>query len=75
MGPVALDTNTDRNRLRVDVEIVLRSEDETVTPRIAVTSKLAPGLCAPSCTTQDGYSRSAYRTSVEILNSGFMSIE
>lgn len=66
-----------RSRLRVDVEIVLRSDGETISRKPFVTSKLQAGVCSPSCdpSSGDNYVRSAYRTSVEILNSGFMSLE
>jgi hypothetical protein len=66
------------DRLRVDIELVLRSESETRTTRPQVRTKLADANCVPGpCdgSNRDGYARVAYRTSVEIMNSGAMQVE
>lgn len=60
-----------RGRLRVDVELVLRSrqtEPERVHPPIL--SVLEPGLCLPECGSKDGVSRRVISTSVELKSSG-----
>lgn len=63
------------DRIRVDVELVLRSENETNAPKPEVELRLRAGACVPGpCggVNNDNYSRIAYRTSVEIMNSGRM---
>lgn len=61
-------------RLRVDLELVLRSPQPTDGFQEEVTSRLWPGECVPGpCgAATDRYRRSVYRTSVEIMNSGMM---
>ncbi|MCK6545023.1 prepilin-type N-terminal cleavage/methylation domain-containing protein [Myxococcota bacterium] len=66
-GP--LDTT---ERLRVDLELVVRSRatnDRTFAP---VALRLEEGTCIPGCSTRDGIERRAFRTSVEIKNTGRM---
>lgn len=67
-------TSASTERMRVDVELVLRSENETQARRPVVQTKLLANNCIPSACGTDGdrYTRVAYRTSVEIMNSGFM---
>ncbi|MEL6186145.1 MAG: prepilin-type N-terminal cleavage/methylation domain-containing protein [Myxococcota bacterium] len=60
-------------RMRVDVELILRSENETRSLRPEVQAKLRANACVPApCGSPDKYTRLAYRTSVEIMNSGVM---
>lgn len=59
-------------RIRVDVELVVRSRmrsDRTFAP---VPLRLEEGTCVPSCGTRDQIDRRAFRTSVEIKNTGRM---
>lgn len=74
---------TDR-RLRVDLELVTRSRIPSDRPHRAVQLHLRQGNCLPptSCVALpsspnfvDRYDRRAYRTSVEVRNSGFMKME
>ena len=63
-------------RLRIDVELVLRSESETEGFQPEVVSRVRAGECMPGpCgAASDDYARAAYRTSVEIMNSGMMQV-
>lgn len=64
-----------RNRVRVDLELVVRSRVAGVRKHEPVQLALAPGQCVPEpCTADrnqwDQLNRRVYRTSVEIKNSG-----
>lgn len=64
-----------RERVRVDVELVVRSRVPGVRKHEPVTLALAPGQCVPEpCATSrddwDQIERRAYRTSIEVKNSG-----
>lgn len=56
-------------RLRVDIELILRSRRADVKPRAANILQLST-QCVPTCGTVDHGDRRAYRTTVEITNSG-----
>jgi hypothetical protein len=63
------------DRIRVDLELVVRADGTDERQHEAIALRLSPGNCAPMpCTTRDYTERRAYRTSVEIKNSGFMQI-
>jgi hypothetical protein len=68
-GP--LDTS---DRLRVDVELVVRSRAESSRPVTPITLRLETAQCVPNCTVRDRYERRVLRSSVEIRNSGRMRI-
>ncbi len=62
---------SDRSRIRVDVELVIRSRhDRSKRALPAVEASLEPQLCFPACGTQDHHYRHIVRTTVEIKNSG-----
>lgn len=62
-------------RIRVDVELILRSDDRTTGYQPEVQSRLWPGQCYPApCGQPDNYRRTAFRTSVEVMNSGIMEV-
>ncbi|MBX2812342.1 MAG: prepilin-type N-terminal cleavage/methylation domain-containing protein [Myxococcales bacterium] len=63
------------DRMRIDVELILRSESESDGRKPMVQTKLQVDNCIPGTCGQpstDGYIRNAYRTTVEIMNAGFM---
>lgn len=75
-GQSAFDTR--EARLRVDVELVMRTNSESKAYQPQLESKIADDVCIPgSCgsTDLDRYTRVAYRTSVEIMNSGVMEVQ
>ncbi len=59
-----------RDRIRVDLELVVRGRGATGRPSEPVPLMLRPGVCVPDCGTSDGAVRRVYRTSVELKNSG-----
>lgn len=63
---------TGRDRLRADVEVVVRARVEADRPTAPISFRLEPGECAPNCTTRDRYERRVLRTSVDIRNSSRM---
>ncbi|MBK8010882.1 MAG: prepilin-type N-terminal cleavage/methylation domain-containing protein [Deltaproteobacteria bacterium] len=73
------DRTGQRHRLRVDLELVVRAKADSRTPRDALQLRLAP-LCVPnfgSCPASkvDFTERQAYRTSIEVKNSGYMAVQ
>ena len=65
---------TDPSRMRIDVELILRSQSETSGDKPVVTSKLQFNTCipGPTCDDVDRYARVAYRTTIEVMNSRLM---
>jgi prepilin-type N-terminal cleavage/methylation domain-containing protein len=60
-------------RIRVDVELVMRSRATSDRPQTPLALRLEPGACVPDCNRTDNYvHREVFRTSVEIKNSGRM---
>lgn len=60
-----------RDRIRVDLELVVRTRQVQEGPQNPVASSLSNGLCLPGpCGTQDTIPRRAFRTSVELRNAG-----
>lgn len=73
------DRTGQRHRLRVDLELVVRARADSRTPRDTLQLRLAP-LCVPnlgSCpgSKVDFTERQAYRTSIEVKNSGYMAVQ
>ncbi len=68
----AAQTIVDRRRIRVDVEMIVRSRTPKITSQETVDLELAPGRCLPACGQRDDVARRALRTSIEIRNSGRM---
>jgi hypothetical protein len=63
------------NRLRVDLEMVVRAESIDVRPHSNIPLRLSPNACVPMpCGSNDFTERRVYRTSVEVKNSGFAQI-
>ncbi|MBK8014483.1 MAG: prepilin-type N-terminal cleavage/methylation domain-containing protein [Deltaproteobacteria bacterium] len=65
-------TITDRDRIRVDVELVLRSRTPDEREHDPVSLELESGMCVPDGCQRDRYAREAVRLSVEVRNSGRM---
>lgn len=66
-------TSETTERMRVDLELIIRSENATRSQRPEVETRLRANSCVPGpCGTPDNYARVAFRTSVEVLNSGHM---
>lgn len=62
---------TSTDRIRVDLELVMRSRSTSQRTQLPVTLELDSGTCLPNpCGTQDQISRRAVRTSVDIRNAG-----
>jgi hypothetical protein len=59
-----------RDRIRVDLELVVRGRGASGRPSAPIPLMLRPGVCVPDCGTTDGAVRRVYRTSVELKNSG-----
>jgi prepilin-type N-terminal cleavage/methylation domain-containing protein len=60
-----------RDRVRVDLELVVRTRQDQQGPQNPILSSLSDGLCLPGpCGTQDTVPRRAFRTSVELRNAG-----
>lgn len=75
-GQAAFDTR--EARMRVDVELIMRTNSETKAYQPQLESKIADDVCIPDAcgsTDLDRYERVAYRTSVEIMNSGVMAVQ
>ncbi len=62
-----------QQRLRADIELVIRSRRADVKPRQASILQLS-NECVPTCGTVDHGDRRVYRTTVEITNSGRMAL-
>lgn len=60
------------NRLRVDLEMVLRARSDKGTKQLPVQMALEPSMCLPGCGTKDNVYRKVIRTSVELKNTGRM---
>lgn len=63
------------DRMRIDIELILRSESETFSRQFPAQAKLQVDTCMPgACNSddRDGYIRTAYRTSVDVMNAGYM---
>ncbi|MCB9654765.1 MAG: prepilin-type N-terminal cleavage/methylation domain-containing protein [Deltaproteobacteria bacterium] len=63
---------TDRDRVRIDVELVLRSRTPDQREHDPVSLDLESGRCVPDGCQRDHYARQAVRLSVEVRNSGRM---
>lgn len=62
---------TGLERIRVDVELVLRARQEQQGSQPEIALELSPGNCLPGpCGRQDAIPRRAFRTSVELRNAG-----
>lgn len=60
-------------RIRVDLELVVRSDEPTGGPKPLIESRLRSGTCIPAACGSapgDDFAREAYRTSVEVMNGG-----
>lgn len=66
----ASQTLTDDRRIRVDIEVVIRTRGSKDATQPPINLQLAPGRCLPECGQRDTVSRRALRTSVEVRNSG-----
>ncbi len=64
----------DSDRIRVDVEMVVRGRTDTGTRRDPAVLRLEPNTCIPGCSTVDGVDRRVVRGSAELRNSGRMRI-
>lgn len=63
---------TGRDRLRADLEVVVRARVESDRPTAPIVFRLEAGQCAPNCTVRDRFERRVLRTSVDIRNSSRM---
>jgi hypothetical protein len=58
------------DRIRVDVELVVRGRSASDRLTEPVPLQLQPGTCVPDCVNRDAGVRRVHRTTVEIKNSG-----
>ncbi|MCC7383004.1 MAG: prepilin-type N-terminal cleavage/methylation domain-containing protein [Deltaproteobacteria bacterium] len=61
-------------RIRVDIELVIRARISDDREHDPAPLRLEPGTCIPACNTKDRIRREVFRTSVEIKNSGRMAL-
>ncbi len=67
---------TDRRRVRLDLEMVVRTRSSEARVQDPIQLQLEPTICAPApCGARDQIGRRALRTSVEVRNSGRMQLQ
>jgi Tfp pilus assembly protein PilW len=68
-------TVLDRRRVRIDLEMVVRTRSSNLRSQDAITMQLNSGTCVPApCGSVDQIGRRVMRTSVEVRNSGRMNL-
>jgi type IV pilus assembly protein PilW len=68
-------TALDRRRIRLDVEMVVRTRTSETRAQDPITLQLSSGACVPGpCGSQDRIARRVLRTSVEVRNAGRMNL-